>query len=103
MEDRGMDGEILWDYIEKNPPNYGDGDAQSILEMLFCHYEEFNRFDTEEIRAEFDALYQELSEMSLRQLDKVIDTTCSLCRSHEMAGFTEGVKVGVRLGRELEG
>ena len=50
----------------------------------------------------FIGLKSELNEMSLHQLDKVIDITCRLCRSHEVTGFTEGVKVGVRLGNELK-
>jgi len=95
-------GQILREYIQRNPPNYGDGDAHSILEMLFNHYEEFNQFETEQIRQDFQKIYQELEEVPLKQLDAVIDTTCSLCRNHEMAGFVEGVKVGVRLGVELE-
>lgn len=94
-------GQVLRGYIERNPPNYGDEDVHSILEMLYSHYEEFNRLDTDEIREDFHKLYQELDEVSVQQLDQVIDTTCSLCRNHEMAGFVEGVKVGVRMGMEL--
>lgn len=95
-------GEILRKYIEDNPPDYGDGDAHTILEMLFNHYEEFNQLDTEEIWQDFQNIYQELDEMSLKQLDAVINTTCHLCRNYEMAGFVEGIKVGVRLAEELE-
>lgn len=93
--------DILRKYVVDNPPNYGDGDAHSILDMLFLRYEESNRFDTEEIRNGFHELYQKLDEMSLQQLDQVIYTTCGLCRSHEMAGFVEGVKVGVRMSIEF--
>lgn len=95
--------QVLGRFVEEHPPNFGDGDADSILKMLFVHYEEFNRFDTEEIRDNFARLYQELEGLSLRQLDRVIDTACTLCRNHEMAGFVEGVKVGVRMGMELGG
>ena len=57
----------LRNYIADHPPDYGDGNAKSILEMLFCHYTEFNRFDTDAIKL----------------------------------GFAEGVKVGMRLEKEL--
>ena len=93
--------QVLGRFVEEHPTNFGDGGADSILDMLFVHYEEFNRFDTEEIREGFAKLYQELDGMSLRQLDRVIDTACSLCRNHQMAGFVEGVKVGVRMRMEL--
>lgn len=99
---KGVYAQVLRRFVEEHPPNFGDGEAGSILEMLFVHYEEFNRFDTDEIQANFAKLYQELDGMSLRQLDRVIDTACMLCRNHEMAGFVEGVKVGVRMGMELE-
>lgn len=34
-------------------------------------------------------------------MDKIIDTVCVLCREHELSGFEEGVKVGIRLKQEL--
>ena len=91
----------LRDYVLTNPPNYGDGNARSILDMLFCHYEEFNRFDTDAIQEGFQQIYNELDEVSLQQLDYVIHKTCELCREHEMAGFTEGIKVDVKLRIEF--
>ena len=39
--------------------------------------------------------------MSLREMDKVVDAVCSLCREHERAGFKDGIKVGIRLDQEL--
>lgn len=37
--------------------------------------------------------------MPLREIDRIVDVVCTLFREHERAGFTEGVKVGIRLGR----
>ena len=95
-------------YIEKlkaqlaaNPPDYGEGNACSILEMLYYHYNEFNRMDTAEIKEDFEELYCRMNGMPLREMDKIIDTVCSLCRNHEKAGFVEGIKIGIRLQFEL--
>ena len=88
-------------YVQDNPPNYGDGEAHSILEMLFCHYEEFNRFDTDAIEEGFRKLYGQMDGKKLEEIDPVIYTTSILCREHEKSGFVEGVKVGVQMGVEL--
>ena len=38
---------------------------------------------------------------SLKEIDEIIYTVCTLCRNHEKAGFIEGVKVGMNLAKEL--
>lgn len=93
---------ILKDHVIHNPPDFGDGNAQSILDMLYCKYEDHNRLDTEQIKNGFKDLYSQLDHLPLKEMDRYIDTTCQLCRDHEMSGFTEGVKVGIRLAMELE-
>ena len=93
-------------YIEKlkqwaadNPPNFGDAD--SVLGLLYECFNENNPYDNDEIRADFEELYQQMNGMSLRDMDKVIYPVCKLCRDHEKAGFIEGIKVGVILQAEL--
>lgn len=88
-------------YLAENPPGYGDSDAKSILEMLYAYYYEFNGVDTAEIKQDFEELYRRMTGMPIREMDKIIDTVCSLCRNHEKAGFVEGVKIGIRLESEL--
>lgn len=92
---------ILKQFVEDNPPDYGDGEAHSILEMLYCHYEEYNRLDNEQIQEGFHLLYQQMEGKTLQEMDPVINTASVLCRDHEKAGFVEGVKVGIRLAGEL--
>ena len=92
--------EILKRHIAENPPNYGS-DAHSILEMLFSYYHECNNTDTDAVKAAFEDLYQRMHGMPLREMDRIVDTVCVLCTEHEKAGFVEGVKVGLCLGREL--
>lgn len=91
----------LLDYVKDHPPNYGDGGAQSILEMLYGCYNQCNRMDTEAIKAGFEELYEQMAGVPLRDMDNIIYTTCTLCREHEKSGFVAGAKVGIRLVEEM--
>ena len=78
------------------------GDAESILDFLYeCHNENCP-YDNEQIKADFNALYQAMNGMTLREMDRVIYPVCTLCRDHERAGFVEGIKVGMCLSAELQ-
>ena len=91
--------EKLKQRVAENPPNYGDAD--SVLGLLYECFNENNPYDNDEIKADFNELYQQMNGMSLRDMDKVIYPVCKLCRDHEKAGFIEGIKVGIRLQAEL--
>ena len=91
----------LRQYVADHPPNYGDGDCHSILDMLYYRYSECNRLDNAEVTAAFTDLYQKMHGMSLREMDRIIDVVCTLCREHEKAGFTAGVTVGILLYNEI--
>lgn len=92
--------QAIMDELKSHPPDFGDAD--SILEMLYGYYNQYNRMDTAEIKAGFEDLYEKMTGMPLRDMDDIIYTTCSLCREHEKSGFVEGVKVGVLLAEELK-
>ena len=77
------------------------GDADTVLEMLYECYNENHPYDNEEIKADFNELYQLMNGMELREMDKIIYPVCKLCRDHERSGFIEGIKVGVLLFLEL--
>lgn len=93
--------ETLKRHMAENPPNYGS-DAKSILEMLFTYYHECNNTDTDAVKAAFEDLYQRMHGMPLREMDRIVDAVCTLCREHEKAGFTEGVKVGLMVASEVQ-
>ena len=95
------DYNLLRAHIETNPPNYGESDIHSILEMLWNTYCQHNQLDSEQIKAAFAELYRYMKDVPIPDMDGVIDTVCTLCWEHEKAGFVEGVKVGVRLEQEL--
>ena len=87
-------------YVESHTPNYQDGDAETLLEMLFNVYTEFNGFDNQIIWEDFNNLYAAMNGKTLRKMDQIIYPVCTLCRDHEKTGFQEGVKVLIRLAQE---
>lgn len=92
--------QMLKNHLDQETPNYQDGDAESLLEMLFDVYTEFNGFDNEIIRNDFNTFYEVMNGKTLREMDEIIYPVCTLCRDHEKTGFEEGVKVGIRLTQE---
>lgn len=68
---------VLKHRVAENPPNYGS-DAQSVLEMLFSYYHECNNTDTDAVKAAFENLYQRMYGMPLREIDRIVDTVCTL-------------------------
>ena len=81
-------------------PNYPDN-TESILEVLFDAYNESSGFDNAVIKADFEELYRLMNGKSLKEIDEIIYTVCTLCREHEKAGFIEGIKVGFSLFCEV--
>ena len=91
--------ETLRDYILAHQPDLGDG--ETVLEMIYECYSQLNYMDNENIRKDFDELYRAMHGQSLREMDKVIYTVCTLCRDHERSGFINGIRIGIRLNDEL--
>ena len=91
--------DVLRKSISERPPNFGNGD--SVLAMLYEAYSECNQMEDAQIKAAFEELYHQMNGMELHEMDRILDPVCSLCRSHEQAGFVEGVKIGVTLSKEL--
>ena len=54
------------------------------------------------MKAAFEDLYQQMHGMSLREMDRIIDVVCTLCREYEKAGFTEGIKVGFAISIQFD-
>ena len=74
---------------------------QNLLDLLYDAYNDTTGMDNEEIKADFERLYQLMNGKPLKEIDEIIYAVCTLCRDHERAGFVEGVKVGMSLAREL--
>ena len=76
-------------------------DGESVLGILYECHNENHPYDNEQIKADFHALYEKMNGMALQEMDKIIYPVCTLCRDHERVGFTEGVKIGIRLSSEI--
>ena len=74
---------------------------QNLLDLLYDAYNDTTGMDNEEIKADFERLYQLMNGKPLQEIDEIIYAVCTLCRDHEKAGFIEGIKVGVSLAKEL--
>ena len=51
----------------------------------------------DEIKADFQALYEDMNGMPLREMDRIVYLVCTLCRDHQKSGFVGGVRVGFQL------
>ena len=87
-------------YVETTIPKSEYLSPESLQEMLFNVYTEFNGFDNQIIREDFNDLYTAMNGKTLREMDQIIYPVCTLCRDHEKVGFQEGIKVGIRLAQE---
>ena len=86
--------------LSDDPPNLGN--SASVLAFLYEAYAQMNPMEDAQIKADFDALYQAMNGMDLREMDRIIYPVCTLCRDHERSGFVEGVKMGVQLAQDLD-
>ena len=69
--------QALKEYAMSHEQDYGDG--ESILTLLYKEYNELNRTDDDQIKADFNTLYQAMNGMTLNQVDRVIYSVCTLC------------------------
>ena len=91
--------DALKERISERHLGFCNGD--SVLAMLYEAYSEYNPIDDDQIKASCEELYRQMNGMDLHEMDRIFDPVCSLCRSHERAGFVNGILVGVRLFEEL--
>ena len=85
-------------HIASHPLKLGDG--ESVLTLLYESYEELQGCSGQ-IKEDFHELYRLLNDVTLTELDRIINPVCTLCRDHEQSGFIHGVQVGVRLAQEI--
>lgn len=88
--------------LKQNINQLQPADGETVMKMLYEYHSEHQTYDNDQIRADFHALYEQMHGMPLKEIDNVIYDVCVLCRDHELTGFTEGVKIGVRLAEEIE-
>lgn len=90
----------LKEYIASEKPKRRADGAESLLEMIYEVYTEFDGIENDAIRKDFDELYTAMNGKTLQEMDEIIDPVCTLCREHQKIGFEEGVRVGIKLAQE---
>ena len=89
----------LREYCKQNPPNHGN--YQSLMELLYWTYTEYNPIDTQKLRNGFANLRSQFPYLSLHEFDPVFILVSDLCAEHERLAFCEGLRLGVTLMQEL--
>lgn len=87
--------------IAENPPNYGNCDAKSLVEMLYWAYTEYNPILNQTTKDRFRDLNNLLNTLSIHDTDDVLNVACDLCMEHTWLGFEAGLKMGLILTDEL--
>lgn len=91
-------------YLKEHPANY-QGQVDTLLELIYQIFTEYNSVETPEFRKQVDPLDETLR--SLAETDEAADeymnVVYSLCTIYERQGYIEGIKVGARLMMELMG
>ena len=93
--------EKLKAYIYANPTDFGDGDAESILEMIHWYYTECNPIHTQEIKDGFADLNDYMEGLPIKDNDAVFNLVCRLCAEYQRLAFIAGFQIGFRLEQEL--
>lgn len=89
-------------YLKEHPANY-QGQVDTLLELLYQAFTEYNSAETQEFRKQVDPLDETLRNLveTDEEADEYMNTVFSLCTAYERQGYIEGIKVGARLMMEL--
>lgn len=96
--------QILEEHFTEKHPQFGDVD--SVLELLYWLYTEYNNLDNDQIREKFSELRKLSSvhdqEGSKSFSDSIFTVASELSLEYSRVSFVEGIRLGFMLFRELE-
>ena len=89
-------------YLKEHPANY-QGQVDTLLELLYQAFTEYNSVETSEFKKAIHPLREKLRSLvdTEQDADDYMDIVFSLCAAYERQGYLEGIKVGARLMIEL--
>ena len=89
-------------YLKEHPANY-QGQVDTLLELLYQAFTEYNSVETSEFKKAIHPLREKLRSLvdTEQDADDYMDIVFSLCAAYERQGYIEGIKVGSRLMMEL--
>ena len=90
------------EYLWEHPANY-NGQVDTLLELLYYAFAEYNTVETPEFKEQTDPLKEKLRALAdtEREADEYMDIVFTLCAAYERQGYIEGIKVGMRLVIEM--
>ena len=94
--------ELLKRCAETNTIDTGDPDNPTVLDQLFCVYQDSHETDPPEIKDGFKELDTYLRQLSLDDNNAVWNLCCRLCTACEHKAFIDGFHYGFQLNNELK-
>lgn len=91
----------LCHHLSSPPMEFRDWDADSLLDFLFCCYTQDHPLDGEAIRCCYKKLEPAFESLPREESNHLFQNIAELCIAYERAAFTEGLRIGVVLEREL--
>lgn len=89
-------------YLKEYPANY-QGQVDTLPELLYQAFTEYNSAETPEFRKQADPLDETLRSLveTDEEADEYMNIVFGLCTTYERQGYIVGIKVGARLMMEL--
>ena len=89
-------------YLKEHPANY-QGQVDTLLELLYEAFTEYNSIETPEFKEVIYPLKEKLRALveTDEEADEYMNIVFGLCAAYERQGYIEGIKVGARLMLEL--
>ena len=94
--------ELLQQCAERNTFDTGDPENRTVLDQLFCAYQDSHETDPPEIKDGFKELDTYLRQLSLDENNAVWNLCYRLCTAYEHKAFIDGFHYGFQLTKELQ-
>ena len=94
--------ELLKRCAENRTFNSGDPDCKTVLDQLFCIYQNTRESDPPDIREGFHELDKLLRTLPLDDNNAVWNLCCRICTAYEHKAFIDGFHYGAQLMKELK-
>ena len=94
--------ELLRHCAESHTLDTGDPENRTVLDQLFCAYQDSHETDPPEIKDGFKELDTYLRQLSLDDNNAVWNLCCQLCTAYEHKAFIDGLRYGAQLMTELK-
>lgn len=92
---------LLAEHLASQPMEFHDWNADSLLEFLFCCYTEDHPLDNEAIHRCYEKLEPLFEGLPRDASNQLFQNIAAVCIAYEQIAFTEGLRVGAALEREI--